>query len=191
MTLPLIALAIPSVIIGYLTIQPLLYGELFKDSIFVNLSAHPAMTELAQAFHGAAAMTVHGLTGLPTWLALAGAVLAYYLYMVRPGIPALIQARLGFVYRLLDNKYYMDWINENILARGARMVGTGLWKGGDAAVIDGVVFDGSARGVGRLAVAGRLLQSGYLYWYALVMIVGVVSLMTWQLWPFMGALLGR
>ena len=189
--MPLIALAIPSVIIGYLTIQPLLYGELFKDSIIVNAAVHPAMAELANAFHGAGAMTVHGLTGLPTWLALAGAVVAYYLYQVRPDIPAMIQARFGFLYRLLDNKYYMDWINENILASGARVVGTGLWKGGDSAVIDGVVFDGSANTIGRLAVAGRLLQSGYLYWYALVMIVGVVSLMTWQLWPFMGALLGR
>jgi NADH-quinone oxidoreductase subunit L len=190
-TFPLIALAIPSAIIGYLTIAPLLYGGFFDDSIFVNAAAHPAMEELAKSFHGAGAMALHGLTALPFWLALAGAVVAYFLYRVRPDVPAAIQARFGFLYRLLDNKYYMDWINENILARGARLVGTGLWKGGDAALIDGVVIDGSAHAMGRLAVAGRRLQSGYLYWYALVMIVGVVSLMTWQLWPFMGALLGR
>jgi NADH-quinone oxidoreductase subunit L len=183
-TLPLIALAIPSVIIGFLTIGPMLYGEFFKGAIVVNAEAHPAMEELAKEFHGAVAMGIHSLTSLPLWLAIAGVVTAYVFYLVKPSIPAAIQARFGFIQRLLENKYYLDWINENVFARLARMTGTGLWKGGDEAVIDGAI-NGSARMMGGLAAIGRRLQTGYLYFYALVMIVGVIGLMTWQLWPFL------
>ena len=91
---------------------------------------------------------------------------------------------------MLDNKYYFDWFNENVLARGARLAGTGLWRGGDVGIIDNILIDGSARTVGGIAALSRRLQSGYLYWYALVMIVGVIGLMTWQLWPFLGGLFG-
>jgi NADH-quinone oxidoreductase subunit L len=186
-TAPLILLAIPSVVIGFMTIGPMLYGEFFKDSILVNLEHHPAMEEMAKEFHGAFAMAIHGLMSLPFFLALAGVVLAYLFYLVKPEIPAAIKARSGFIYKLLDNKYYMDWINEHILAAAARGVGRGLWKGGDVALIDGVVIDGSARAVGGIASAVRLIQTGYLYWYALVMILGVIGLMTWQLWPSLAA----
>ena len=182
---PLVALAIPSVVIGYLTIQPMLYGEFFNGSIAINAEAHPAMEELAKEFHGASAMAIHALASLPFWLALAGVVASYVLYMVKPEIPAAIQARFGFLYRLLDNKYYFDWFNENVLARLARLTGTGLWKGGDEGLIDGVLLGGSVRTIGGIAALGRRLQSGYLYFYALVMIVGVIGLMTWQLWPFL------
>ena len=188
-TFPLIALAIPSVVIGYLTIGPMLFGDFFKGAIFVNGEAHHAMEKLAEEFHGAFAMALHALTSLPFLLALAGVVVAYVFYMVAPGIPSAIKARFGFVYTLLENKYYLDWINENVLARLARMTGTGLWKGGDEGLIDGVLINGSASLVGAVAAKGRELQSGHLYWYALVMIMGVIGLMTWQLWPFMAALL--
>lgn len=181
-TAPLILLAVPSVVIGFLTIQPMLYGDFFKDSIVVDLARHPAMKELAEGFHGAAAMALHGLQTLPFWLALAGVVTAYVFYLVKPGIPAAIARTFAPVVTVLENKYYMDWINEHIFAPAARALGTGLWKGGDVAVIDGAI-DGSARTVNRIAQATRLLQTGYLYWYALVMIVGVIGLMTWRLWP--------
>jgi NADH-quinone oxidoreductase subunit L len=190
-TVPLVLLAIPSVVIGFITIGPMLYGDLLKDSIAVDSLRHPAMTELAREFHGAWAMALHGLTALPFWLALAGVVMAYVFYMVKPEIPAAIQRRFSFIYRLLDNKYYMDWINEHLLAPAARAVGQGLWKGGDVALIDGAIINASARGIGNVAALTRLLQSGYLYWYALVMIVGVVGLMTWQLWPFLGNPFGK
>jgi NADH-quinone oxidoreductase subunit L len=190
-TVPLILLAIPSVVIGLMTVQPMLYGDFFKDSIIIDSLRHPAMQELARGFHGAGAMALHGLTALPFWLALAGVVLAYLFYMVRPEIPAAIQKRFSFIYRLLDNKYYMDWINENLLAPAARATGRGLWKGGDVALIDGAIINASARGIGGIAGMVRLLQSGYLYWYALVMIVGVVGLMTWQLWPFLSNPFGK
>jgi NADH-quinone oxidoreductase subunit L len=190
-TWPLIALAIPSVVIGFMTIGPMLFGDFFKDSIAVLAERHPAMEELAHAFHGPVAMAIHSLTGPIFWLALAGVVLAWFFYLRRPDIPAAIQRRFSFVYRLLDNKYYFDWFNENVLARAARMAGQGLWKGGDVGVIDGILIDGSARTIGGVAALSRRLQSGYLYWYALVMIVGVIGLMTWQLWPFLGNMIGR
>ena len=183
-TAPLILLAIPSVVIGFMAIQPMLFGDFFKDAIFVNGEAHPAMKELADGFHGAAAMALHGLSTLPFWLALAGVVTAYVFYMVYPSIPAMFARVLRPVIVVLENKYFMDWINERILARAARGLGTGLWKGGDMGLIDGVLINGSARGIGHIAGGVRRLQSGLLYWYALVMILGVIGLMTWQLWPY-------
>jgi len=113
-------------------------------------------------------------------------VTAYLFYMVWPSVPVMFGKVLRPVIVVLENKYFMDWINENILARGARLLGTGLWKGGDMALIDGLLINGSARGIGGIAGLMRRLQSGFLYWYALVMILGVVGLMTWQLWPYIG-----
>jgi NADH-quinone oxidoreductase subunit L len=182
--LPLVLLAIPSVVIGYLTIQPMLFGDFFKDSIAVDAARHGAMAEMAKHFHGAGAMALHGLSTLPFWLALAGVVTAWYFYLRNPAIPAAIKARFQPVYTLLENKYYMDWFNENVLAPAARSLGQGLWKRGDEGTIDGAI-NGSARLVGSVAALTRFLQTGYLYWYALVMIVGVVGLMTWQLWPYL------
>jgi NADH-quinone oxidoreductase subunit L len=180
---PLVALAIPSVIIGFMTISPMLFGDFFKDSIFINAEAHPAMEELAKEFHGAVAMGLHAFVSLPFWFALAGVAMSYWFYMVSPAIPTAIKARFGFIYELLENKYYLDWFNENVLARLARLTGTGLWKGGDEGVIDGVIINGLfAGGIGAVASVGKRLQTGHLYWYALVMIMGVIGLMTWMLW---------
>ncbi|MFO1287433.1 MAG: NADH-quinone oxidoreductase subunit L, partial [Rubrivivax sp.] len=185
-TLPLVLLAIPSVVIGYLTIGPVLFGDYFKGAIVVDAARHPAMEELAKAFHGAGAMALHGLTALPFWLALAGVVVAWWFYLMQPALPAAIARMFSPVVRLLENKYYMDWINEHVIAAGARMLGRGLWKGGDVAVIDGAI-DGSARTVGGIAAVLRTWQTGRLYQYALVMLLGIFGLLTWQLWPFLSA----
>ncbi|MEP6874369.1 MAG: NADH-quinone oxidoreductase subunit L, partial [Burkholderiales bacterium] len=182
---PLVALAIPSVVIGYLTIGPMLFGDFFKGAIVIDAEHHEAMKELAEAFHGPAAMAMHALSSPVFWLALAGVVTAYVFYMVKPSIPAAIKARFGFIYELLENKYYFDWFNENVIARLARVTGKALWKGGDQGFIDGFLINGTAHEVRALAMIGRKLQNGYLYFYALVMIVGVIGLMTWQLWPFL------
>ncbi|MFN9746041.1 MAG: NADH-quinone oxidoreductase subunit L [Betaproteobacteria bacterium] len=182
-TAPLILLAVPSVVIGYMTIQPLLFGEFLKDAITVNAQAHPAMAELAKDFHGPVAMALHGVVTLPFWLALAGVITAWVFYLKAPHIPAAIDRALGPVRTVLENKYYMDWFNEHVLAAGARLLGTGLWKGGDQAVIDGAI-NGSARGIGGLAALLRQAQTGRLYTYALVMLLGIFALLTWQLWPF-------
>ncbi|MBI5257345.1 MAG: NADH-quinone oxidoreductase subunit L [Burkholderiales bacterium] len=189
--LPLVLLAIPSVVIGYLTIGPMLYGDFFKDAIVVNTDQHHAMKELAAGFHGAAAMATHAFTTLPFILALAGVVAAYVFYMVAPAIPATLARVFSPIVRILENKYYMDWINENIIAPAARGIGVGLWKGGDQSLIDGVLINGSARAVNGLATLTRVIQSGYIYWYALVMLLGVFGLLTWQLWPTLSGLVGR
>jgi NADH-quinone oxidoreductase subunit L len=181
-TVPLVLLAIPSVLIGYLTIQPMLFGDFFKDVIAVNAEKHPAMEELAHAFQGPLQMAMHALSTAPFWLALAGVVTAYLMYMVYPAVPAAIKRNVMPVFNLLENKYYLDWINENILARGARALGTGLWKVGDQAVIDGTLVNGSWKLVGWVSSIVRKGQSGYLYHYALVMILGVFVLMTYFVW---------
>jgi NADH-quinone oxidoreductase subunit L len=191
-TVPLVLLAIPSVVIGYLTIEPMLFGDFFKDAIFVNLERHPVMEELKEAFHGPVAMALHSLTSLPLWLAIAGVASSYYMYMVNPALPAAIKRLFMPVYTLLENKYYMDWFNENILARGARLLGTGLWKGGDQAIIDGGVVNGSWKLVAWVSGVVRRAQSGYLYHYALAMIVGVLALMTYFVtWPMIAEWLAR
>ena len=181
-TLPLILLAIPSVLIGFMTIEPMLFGEFFKDSIFVNLERHPAMEELAGLFHGPVQMAVHGLTAPPFWLALSGVVLAYYMYMVNPALPAAIKRNVSPIYTLLENKYYLDWFNENVLARGMRGLGTVLWKVGDQKIIDGALVNGSWKMVGWISGMVRRLQSGYIYHYAFGMILGIFVLMTYFVW---------
>ena len=181
-TAPLLLLAIPSVVIGFMTLQPMLFGDFLKDAIVVDAAKHPAMTELAKLIHGPLQMAGHAFFTAPFYLALAGVALSYYMYMVNPALPAAIKARMQPVYTLLENKYYMDWFNENVLARGARALGVGLWKGGDQAVIDGAIVNGSWKLVGRIAGLVRWFQSGYLYHYALVMILGVFVLMTYFVW---------
>ena len=181
-TVPLILLAIPSVVIGFMTIQPMLFGDFFKDAILVNLQRHPAMEELAKTFIGPAQMALHGLMTAPFWLALAGVVLAYYMYLVNPALPAAIKRKFQPVYTLLENKYYLDWFNENVLARGTRALGFGLWKGGDQLIIDGALVNGSWKLVGWVSGVVRRLQSGYIYHYAFGMIIGIFVLMTYFVW---------
>ncbi|CAN7300842.1 NADH-quinone oxidoreductase subunit L [Massilia sp. LjRoot122] len=181
-TLPLVLLAIPSVIIGYLAIGPMLHGDFFKGVITVNPN-HPAMATLSEEFHGAAAMAIHGLQTAPFWLALAGVVTAYYCYMVNPRVPAWFYAKFKFLHTLLDNKYYMDKFNQAVFAGGARAVGGGLWKVGDRGLIDGLLVNGSAKLVGWFSTVTRTFQTGYIYHYAFVMIVGVLATLLW-FFPF-------
>jgi NADH-quinone oxidoreductase subunit L len=181
-TVPLILLAIPSVVIGFMTIHPMLFGEFFKDAIFIDAEKHAGMKALADAFHGPVAMALHAVTTAPFWLALAGVVMAWYMYLINPAVPAAIGRALRPLVVLLENKYYMDWINENILARGARALGNGLWKVGDRTLIDGLLVNGSWKLVGMVSNWTRKLQTGYLYHYALVMILGIFLLMTYFVW---------
>ena len=180
-TLPLVLLAVPSVFIGFLTVQPMLFCEFFKDVIFVD-ARHGAMAGLEGIFHGPLAMAVHALQTAPFWLALAGVVTAYYMYMINPALPAAIKKSMRPIYSLLENKYYMDWFNENVLARLARILGAGLWKVGDQALIDGAVVNGSWKCVGWIAGILRWIQSGYIFHYALIMLLGVFGLMTYFVW---------
>jgi NADH-quinone oxidoreductase subunit L len=181
-TVPLVLLAIPSVIIGFMTIQPMLFGEFLKDAIHISAELHPALEKFAEEFHGPVAMALHGFTTLPFFLALSGAVAAWYMYLINPAVPAAFAKALKPVVTVLENKYYMDWFNENVLARGARLLGTGLWKGGDRGLIEGGVVNASWKLIGAVSAAVRQMQSGYLYHYALMMIVGVLLFMTYFVW---------
>ncbi|MFW7340061.1 NADH-quinone oxidoreductase subunit L [Pollutimonas sp. H1-120] len=176
-TLPLVLLAIPSVIAGAWFIDPLLFDGFF-DGVIAVLPQHPAMAELAEHWHGWVAYALHGFVTLPFWLMIAGFVVAWYCYLVNPSLPAAIHARLSFINRVLDNKYYADWFNEQIVARGARCLGHGFWKAGDRGLIDGVLVNGSARLVGWVAAVSRHLQSGYIYHYAFAMIIGIMALLS-------------
>ena len=182
-TVPLVLLAIPSVIIGFFTIDPMLIGGFFKGAIHINTELHPAMETFREEFHGAVAMAMHGFTTLPFWLALGGAVSAWYMYLINPALPAALERFFNAigVLNILDNKYYLDWLNENVLARGARLLGTGLWKGGDAGLIDGLIVGGSVRVVNVLAALVRYFQSGHIYHYAFTMIFGVCALLSFWL----------
>ena len=181
-TVPLVLLAIPSVVIGFLAIQPMLFGDFFKDAIFIDAAKHPAMAKFAEIFHGPVEMALHGLQTPPFWLALAGVVLSWYMYMINPALPAAIKRMAMPIYTLLENKYYLDWFNENVLAKGARGLGIALWKGGDQAVIDGAVVNGSWKLVGWTAGLVRRIQSGFIYHYAFGMIIGIFALLTYFVW---------
>ncbi|MTV39930.1 NADH-quinone oxidoreductase subunit L [Duganella radicis] len=179
---PLVALAIPSVIIGALAIGPMLFGDFFKGVIFVGENHH-AMEELAHEFHGPVAMAIHSLTSLPLWLAIAGVASSYYCYMINPRVPAWFYDKFKFLHTLLDNKYYMDKFNEAVFAAGARLLGNGLWNVGDKTLIDGLLVNGSAKLVGWFSTLTRLAQTGYIYHYAFVMILGILGFLVYFL-PF-------
>ena len=187
---PLVLLAIPSVIAGAMAVQPMVAGDYFAGAIFVDRSAHEAMAELSREFPGALDMALDGFTRLPFLLAAAGIAVAWLLYVQRPDLPEVVRARVPWLYRLLDHKYYLDQINEIVFAGGARWIGGGFWKQGDMALIDGVLVNGSARMVGRLAQLIRRVQSGFIYHYAFIMLVGVaVMLFVFLTWPYLPALI--
>ncbi|MFA7526281.1 MAG: proton-conducting transporter membrane subunit, partial [Ottowia sp.] len=181
-TVPLIILAVLSVGVGFFTMMPVLFGSLFDDSIFVNLAQHPAMTELRDAIVGPGAMALEAFVGLPLYLMLAGVLVAWYCYIVNPGLPARIARAIQPVYNVLVNKYYMDWLWINVGAGAARLVGRGLYHGGDRGIIETGIVNASWRLVGWTAGVTRWFQSGYLYHYALVMVLGVFVLMSYFIW---------
>jgi len=179
---PLVMLAIPSVLIGFFTIQPMLHGDFFKNVIFIGEN-HKAMEMLGEEFHGAVAMALHSVTTLPLWLAIGGVATAYYCYMINPRVPAWCFATFKSLHTLLDNKYYMDKFNEVVFAGGARLLGNGLWNIGDKKLIDGLLVNGSAKLVGWFSTLTRLAQTGYIYHYAFVMILGILGFLVYFL-PF-------
>ena len=180
-TLPLVMLAVPALFIGYFGVQPMLFGDYFGNAIHVNAADHSAMHELSKHFHGAFAMALHAFSTPVFWLALSGVVVSWFFYLKRPDIPAAIKGALSPLYTLLENKYYFDKFNEVVLAGGARLLGRGLWKGGDAGLIDGLIVGGAVRVVGLVSVVMRFFQTGHIYYYAFTMIFGVCALLSFWL----------
>ena len=178
---PLILLAIPSAIIGWFTIGPVLFGGFFGDAIFV-LEKHDVLAHLGESFHGSAAFVQHAMQGPAVYLMAAGSLTAWFLYLKRPDLPGKLAAKFSGIYNLLDRKYYFDDLYIRGFAAGGRRIGQFLWKNGDERVIDGVLVNGTAKSVGRLAGVLRQLQTGYLYDYAFAMFIAMTLFLGWMLW---------
>jgi NADH-quinone oxidoreductase subunit L len=179
---PLILLAIPSAVIGWFTIAPVVFGDFFGTSIAVT-ERHDVLAQLGREFHGSWAFILHAFQQSPVvYLAAAGAGTAWYFYLKRPDLPDVISKKLSGLYTLLDHKYYFDDLYINGFAAGGRAVGKFLWQKGDELLIDGIMVNGTANSVGRLAGIMRQLQTGYLYDYAFAMIIGLTLLLGWMLW---------
>jgi len=181
-TLPLVLLAVPSVVLGYGLIEPMLYGDWLAGAVVVDAAQHPAMARLAETFLGPVGMAIHGLTTLPFVLLVAGTLAAWWCYLVRPDVPARVAQALRPVVKVLENKYYFDWFNEHVLARCARALGRGLWRGADQGLIETGVVNASWRAIGWLSAQVRQWQSGLLSHYALAMLAGVFALVTVFVW---------
>jgi NADH-quinone oxidoreductase subunit L len=176
-TLPLILLAIPSVVIGALTIAPMLYGGWFDGAI----AKTETMEEMASEFHGWWPMVLHSIASVPLWLALAGAATAWFFFIKRPELAAVARGKFGVLVTILERKYGFDDFNDWFFAGGARKVGTGLWSWGDKTIIDGIMVNGTAHLIGAFAGFARRMQTGYIYTYAFTMILGVFAFLTFFL----------
>jgi len=174
-TVPLILLAIPSLVIGWMTVGAILHGDYFGDSI-------RAAAEHGEAFAGPFATMLDGFAAPPFWLAFAGFAVATYVYLFNPALADRAKKALHPLWSLLDHKYWVDELYQAVFARGGMALGRGLWKGGDVGVIDNVLIDGTSAGVGRIAATVRWVQSGYLYTYAFAMILGLVVLLGGLWW---------
>ncbi len=179
-TVPLVLLAIPSVVIGWPTIEAVVFGDYFGPAIMVR-EPNDVLGELAGEFHGPGAYMLHAFSAPVPYLALAGALTAWYLYLRNPGLAGSIRQRLNGLHTLLVNKYYFDDFNQKVLARGSVGLGNLFWRIGDVVIIDGGLVNGSARLVGWASQVTRQLQSGYLYHYAFAMIIGLGVLVGWLL----------
>jgi NADH-quinone oxidoreductase subunit L len=177
-TLPLILLAIPSLLIGWFTVQPVLFGDYFGGAIFVD-QVRNTLEHVAEEFHGSAAFTLHALQTGPFWLMVLGVATAWFLYIKRPDLPAKIASMFAPIYKLFANKYYFDELYQAVFARGSRRLGSVLWRAGDVALIDGALVNGSAQVVGWFSGVLRRVQTGYLYHYAFAMIIGLSAMLAW------------
>ena len=175
---PLIALAVPSVLLGIVMIGPFVFGEVLTGPITV-LPSHTSMQGLRELFNGALGLTLHSLQTPAFWLMLAGVLAAYIFYVARTQWPAAIQKSFGWLHTLWMEKYYLDRFNLWFFAGGARSLGSSLWAKADQGVIDGFFVNGSARLVASVAAVLRLGQTGFLYHYAIAMILGVALLLWW------------
>ncbi len=181
-TLPLVLLAIPSALIGWFTVEPMLFGGYFGSAIHV-LPANDVLARVGEEFHGSPMEFLWAaFDAPPVWLAALGAFTAWVFFLKRPQLADAAQRRFQWLYTILLNKYGFDWFNEHVIMPGARLLGGGLWRFGDQIVIDDGMVNGSARTVGWLGSVMRYAQSGYLYHYAFAMILGLASFLLWILW---------
>jgi NADH-quinone oxidoreductase subunit L len=179
-TVPLIALAIPSVLIGFVTVSSVLFGNYFGDSIQV-LEHNNVIGEIGREFHGPMEFALHGFVSPPFWLAAAGVFTAWLFFLKKPSWANAAARNFSWVRTLFIEKYYFDWFNQAVIARLTRLIGYGLWKGGDEVLIDGGLVNGSAHTVRWFGSVIRRVQNGYLYSYAFWMVIGLAVLLGWFL----------
>ena len=179
-TVPLVLLAIPSLIIGALTVSAVVYGDYFKDVIYVA-PEHAVLEKLGEEYHGPMQFISHAFHAPAVYIAATGVLTAFLFYIIAPSIPAFLDSKLGFLRRILDNKYGFDDFNQAVFARGSVALGRQLWEKGDMKIIDGALVNGSANSVGLLAGISRNIQSGMLFHYAFAMILGLLGMLTWFL----------
>ncbi|MBK1652369.1 NADH-quinone oxidoreductase subunit L [Halorhodospira halochloris] len=178
-TWPLILLAVPSIFIGLFTFAPMVVGDFFKvDGSIQVLATEHGLARLAEGYTGIMGFIAHAFATPVPYLALGGFLVAWLLYLKRPEWRARVTAPLLPVQRLLEHKYGFDWLYIQGFAGGGRAVARLLSTVGERWIIDGALVNGSARLVGRLAAGVRQAQTGYLYHYAFVMVIGVLLLIT-------------
>jgi NADH-quinone oxidoreductase subunit L len=180
-TVPLILLAIPSALIGWFTIEPMLYGDYFGSAIHV-LPVNDVLRRLGEEFHGTVPFFLSSFVSPPLWLAASGVFAAWLFFLKRPDFADSAERAFKWLHTILVDKYGFDWFNEHVIVAGARRLGGGLWRYGDQTVIDDGLVNGSARAIGWLGSVVRYAQSGYLYHYAFAMILGLASFLMWLLW---------
>ena len=178
-TVPLILLAIPSIVVGWMTVGSILHGNYFGEAIHKAAEEHEGASH---EFVGAFTTMMQGFAAPPFWLAFLGFAVATFIYLFNPSIADRIQNAVKPLWKLLDRKYWVDEVYQAVFARGSLLLGRGLWKGGEVGVIDNILIDGTSAGVGRIAATVRWVQSGYLYTYAFAMILGLVALLGGLWW---------
>lgn len=177
---PLVLLAIPSVVVGWMTVEYMLFGNFFGAAIQV-LPQHDVLAAIGKDFHGPLSMVTHGVMGAPFWLALSGFLVAWFVYLKQPALADFVQAKFAWLYRALDRKYWFDEAYLFLFGGGSRGVGKVFWLVGDRALIDGLMVNGSAKSIGWAAGVLRHIQTGFLFHYAIAMILGLLVMLTWIL----------
>ncbi|MBT4078841.1 MAG: NADH-quinone oxidoreductase subunit L, partial [Gammaproteobacteria bacterium] len=175
---PLVLLAIPSAIIGWLTVDSIVFGSYF-DNVLLTLREHDVVAAMKEFYHGEFSFVLHGFSGPAVYLAAAGAISAWFIYLKKPSIADAAQQKLSFIHKLLDQKYYFDRFNDIVFAGGSKVIGSIFWRIGDGIIIDGIAVNGSARVVGWFSQKIRNIQTGYLNHYAFVMVSGLILLLGW------------
>ncbi len=191
-TVPLMMLAIPSVLAGYL-LDPMVVGDFFNKAIFVNDAAHnversfgtvllhTGIEEISAGYHGVVGFILHGLMAPPFWLAMSGLGLAWYIYLKDDALACWAYDKFRWLHTLLDQKYYVDDFNQRVFAKGSIGIGNALWSVGERLMIDGFIVNGTAKAVGWFSGLARQVQTGYLYHYAFSMVAGILLMLTWFL----------
>jgi NADH-quinone oxidoreductase subunit L len=180
-TVPLIVLAIPSVIIGYLTIEPMLFTGWLENSIYIDASVHGSVAALKEHFHSAFSLMLHAIVTVPFWMMVGGSLAAWVFTLYRTDWAKKIQERFHRTNYVLESLYGFDRLNDIVFVKGSRKLGEFLWRVSDMTIIDQIVVNGSARLMRFMGSVIRPVQTGYVYHYAFFMIIGLMLVLTWVL----------